>query len=93
LGSLTKSAPSNRNTLRKYWVNNKPAGPAPHINTLRTPRCGVSALIVPQSPTAGTRTSTSYGETTGRGTSRTSIRFTSHNTLGFIEPFMNSVSP
>ena len=45
LGSLTKSAPSYRNTLRKYWVNNNPAGPAPHINTLRTRRSGVSALI------------------------------------------------
>src|SRR6267154_2094804 len=39
---------------------------------------------VPQSPTADTRTSTSYGEIIGRGTSRTSILATSQSTLALI---------
>src|SRR6185369_16058157 len=39
---------------------------------------------VPHKPTAVTRTSTSYGEITGRGMSRTSSRRTSHKTVAFI---------
>src|ERR1041384_6830871 len=38
----------------------------------------------PHKPTAATRISTSYGEITGRGMSRTSRRCTSHKTLAFI---------
>src|SRR5258705_2071953 len=48
---------------------------------------------VPQSPTADTRTSTSYVEITGRGTSRTSIRPISHKTLARILGPVVAVSP